>query len=129
MRGDAFTAVARAGDSAIAAFAGILFGPNVYYIESASLENNNGVSWFLLLGMLSDAYQRAPRGLFLWGTIESPPRPILVSNSAVPNAVQLLIQQARSCLPTLASTEMLPCIACYTIPLSEKPKAPGPVAG
>jgi hypothetical protein len=67
MREKSFTAIARADGVLSAAFGGIEFGPNTYYLESGAIENNNGLSWFLLLRMLRDAYDRAPLGRFVTG--------------------------------------------------------------
>jgi hypothetical protein len=67
MREKSFTALARGDGVLIAAFGGIEFGPNTYYLESGSIKENNGMSWFLMLRMLRDAYDRAPHGHFVTG--------------------------------------------------------------
>jgi hypothetical protein len=63
----AFTAVVRRDGKPIANFGGVWFGHNTYYLESGSGEDNLGVTWFLLLRMLRNAYERAPSGRFFLG--------------------------------------------------------------
>jgi hypothetical protein len=67
LRSRIFTVVACAAGDVIAAFSGIRFGRNTYYMESAASEKNNGVSWFLLLQLIQQAHQRAPTGYFVTG--------------------------------------------------------------
>jgi hypothetical protein len=67
MGSNAFTAIAKADGEAVAAFSGIRAGANTYYMDAGSLKTNNGVSWFLLLRMLREAYMRAPKGCFVTG--------------------------------------------------------------
>lgn len=62
-----FTAVARGGGQDMAAFAGIDFGPNTYFLESGARDTRNGTGWHLMLTMLKRAYNRAPTGHFVMG--------------------------------------------------------------
>jgi hypothetical protein len=62
---NAFTSIVYVDNIPMAAFSGITFGESTYFIEAGSVENNNGLFWFLLLHMLRDAYQRSPSGKFI----------------------------------------------------------------
>jgi hypothetical protein len=65
---EVYTAVLRADGKAVAAYGGVTFGPFTYYMESGSLDGNMGMSWFLMLRMIREAYERAPKGRFFLGS-------------------------------------------------------------
>lgn len=67
----AMTASAEAGGRVLAAYHGVEFGANTYYLDGAAAEGADGGSWFLLLTMVRRAYERAPKGRFLMGYIGS----------------------------------------------------------
>jgi len=67
----AMTASAEAGGRVLAAYHGVEFGQNTYYLDGAAAEGAEGGSWFLLLTMVRRAYERAPKGRFLMGYIGS----------------------------------------------------------
>ncbi|PHK96312.1 hypothetical protein CR162_02935 [Pseudoroseomonas rhizosphaerae] len=67
MRENNFIAVARGGGQDMAAFAGIDFGPNTYFLDSGARDTRNGTAWHLMLAMLRRAYGRAPEGHFVMG--------------------------------------------------------------
>lgn len=67
LRQNNFIAVARGGGQDMAAFAGIDFGPNTYFLESGARDTRNGTGWHLMLTMLQRAYSRAPEGYFVMG--------------------------------------------------------------
>ncbi|WP_146201804.1 GNAT family N-acetyltransferase [Teichococcus aestuarii] len=67
LRQNNFLAVARGGGEDMAAFAGIDFGPNTYFLESGARDTRNGTGWHLMLTMLQRAYGRAPGGYFVMG--------------------------------------------------------------
>lgn len=70
-----FTALVQAGGENMAAFSGIDFGANTYFLEAGSRDANNGTSWHLLLGMMARAFERSPTGCFVMGAqYESEPR-------------------------------------------------------
>lgn len=46
------------------------FGEESYYLEGASIPDNHGAAWHVLLGELQRAYQRTSRGLFIMGYID-----------------------------------------------------------
>ena len=55
----------------LAAFSGIEFGGNTYYMMGGSELENGGAAWHLLLKMIRRAYDRAPAtGKFLMGPLE-----------------------------------------------------------
>ena len=55
----------------LAAFSGIEFGANTYYVMGGSEPQNGGAAWHLLLTMIRRAYHRAPaNGQFLMGPVE-----------------------------------------------------------
>ncbi|WP_428491965.1 hypothetical protein [Rhodopila sp.] len=62
-----FSITATGAGEVIAAFGGIRFGSNVYYLESSARKNNNGVSWLMMLRLIKQSYQRAPAGAFVTG--------------------------------------------------------------
>jgi hypothetical protein len=65
---EVYTAVLQADGKAVAAYGGVTFGPFTYYMESGSLDGNMGMSWFLMLRMIREAYERAPKGRFFLGS-------------------------------------------------------------
>jgi hypothetical protein len=67
MRKNAFIALASVHGKTISAFGGVVFGENTYFLDAGSLQEDNGVYWFLMLRMLQDAYARAPSGRFVTG--------------------------------------------------------------
>lgn len=67
MRDQAFIAIARRDNNVIAAFGGITFGRDTYFMDSAAVPDDDGAYWFLMLRMLEDAYRRAPQGRFVTG--------------------------------------------------------------
>ncbi len=67
MRERAFIAVARLRGNPISSFGGIVFGENTYFVDAGSMEEDHGIYWHLMLRMLRDAYERAPRGRFVTG--------------------------------------------------------------
>jgi hypothetical protein len=50
-----------------AVVSGVEFGENVYYIDGASLPDNNGASWYLLIETMRRAFHKNPRGKFVMG--------------------------------------------------------------
>ncbi len=67
LRNRAFTSIVRCGGKPMAAFSGIDFGANTYFLEAGSCDGNTGTNWHLLLGMLERAFARDPRGQFVMG--------------------------------------------------------------
>lgn len=63
-------AVATGGGRPLAAFSGLTFGRNTYYLEGGSAPDNRGVSWFLLVEMLRRAYERDSSGRFVMGYVD-----------------------------------------------------------
>jgi hypothetical protein len=61
----AFTAVAPG--KALAAFSGFRFGSCTYYFDGGSAGGHSGASWFLMMNMLREAYERALDGKFVMG--------------------------------------------------------------
>ena len=55
------------GEHPVGVFSGIQFGRSLFYIDGGSLPGNRGLSWTLLVGMIRDAYERAPNGFFVFG--------------------------------------------------------------
>lgn len=64
------TRVAKGGGAVLAAYYGVEFGANVYYLEAASLPNNQGASWALLISMIRRAFEQNPRGKFIMGYVD-----------------------------------------------------------
>ena len=62
-----FSVTATGAGEVIAAFGGVRFGSNIYYLESGALRQNNGVSWLMMLRLIRQSYQRAPAGAFVTG--------------------------------------------------------------
>jgi hypothetical protein len=85
---ESFTALARVGKKSFAAFGGVTFGANTYYMEGGSLRQNNGVNWFLLMRMLRDAYERSPKGHFVTGPYHE--------NSPVDSGIDFFRHQTRA---------------------------------
>lgn len=63
------TRLANGGGRPLAAYLGIEFGRNTYYWESASVPNNHGAQWALLISAIKEAYERDPRGRFVMGYV------------------------------------------------------------
>lgn len=53
----------------LAAYLGLEFSINTYYQEAASVPDNGGASWALLLYCIKDAYDRSPGGRFVMGYV------------------------------------------------------------
>lgn len=51
----------------VGVFSGIQFGRSLFYIDGGSLPGNRGLSWTLLVGMIRMAYERDPKGFFVFG--------------------------------------------------------------
>jgi hypothetical protein len=49
---------------------GAEYGQETYYLEGASVSDNRGAAWHVLLGELQRAYQRTPQGRFIMGFID-----------------------------------------------------------
>lgn len=64
------TRVARGGGADLAAYYGVEFGANFYYLEAASLPHNQGASWALLISMIRRAYEQNGRGKFIMGYVD-----------------------------------------------------------
>lgn len=65
-----FVAMAKAGRRPLAFFYGAHFGQHAYYLEGASIPDNQGAAWRLMLDMLERAYHRAPDGKFVMGYVD-----------------------------------------------------------
>ncbi len=65
-----FASVAQAGRRPLAFFYGADFGDHTYYLEGASVPENQGAAWRLILTMLERAYRRAPGGKFVMGYVD-----------------------------------------------------------
>lgn len=66
----AFTVLASGRGKVLAAFSGFQFGANTYYLDGGSTSDNAGASWYLMMHMLREAYDRAPQGRFVMGYID-----------------------------------------------------------
>jgi hypothetical protein len=53
----------------LAAYLGMEFGENTYYWEAASVPDNQGAQWALLLSSIKEASDRAPKGRFVMGYV------------------------------------------------------------
>jgi len=72
MRKYAITAVAIADGQALAAFSGIEFGKNMYYLTGGSEADNGGAAWHLMLMVIRRAYDRTHgSGKFLMGIAQN----------------------------------------------------------
>lgn len=72
MRKHAVTAIVSSGNCPMAAYAGVEFGQNTYYLLGGSRADNGGAAWLLMLTMIRRAYDRTGgTGKFMMGAVRA----------------------------------------------------------
>lgn len=94
-----FTAVAFGRGQVLAAFSGLQFGSSTYYVDGGSASGNSGASWYLMMNMLREAYERDPDGKFVMGYVD-----YAIHQEAVGGG---LIRSRRSCRVTDYGTSIV----------------------
>lgn len=63
------TRLAKSRGRVLAAYYGVEVGSNFYYLEAASVPNNQGAAWALLISMIRRSYELDPQGRFIMGYV------------------------------------------------------------
>ncbi|MFC7609926.1 GNAT family N-acetyltransferase [Teichococcus aestuarii] len=117
LRQNNFLAVARGGGEDMAAFAGIDFGPNTYFLESGARDTRNGTGWHLMLTMLQRAYGRAPGAISSWAPSMRATRPMRGCTSRAASAAPRSCRPARSPSATSPSCRATSCRCSRCAPI------------